>query len=115
MTRHFSRRSALTIIAAGGASLAAGRARAAGMSGIEVYPVAVPVYQTHFVAYRAGFFKEAGLDVKMIQGGSGVKTREIIASMFAQAFGRRIARKQRFVPNLFHGPEPRHRRAAAHW
>jgi NitT/TauT family transport system substrate-binding protein len=80
MTRHFTRRSALTIMAAGGASLAAGRARAASLSGIEVYPVAVPVYQTHFVADRAGFFKDAGLDVKMIQGGSGVKTREIIAS-----------------------------------
>ena len=40
----------------------------------------MPVYQTHFVADRAGFFKEAGLDCKLIQGGSGVKTREIIAS-----------------------------------
>jgi NitT/TauT family transport system substrate-binding protein len=80
MTRHFTRRSALTIIAAGGASLAAGRASAENKSGIEVYPVAVPVYQTHFVADRAGFFKDAGLDVKMIQGGSGVKTREMIAS-----------------------------------
>jgi NitT/TauT family transport system substrate-binding protein len=80
MTRYFTRRSALTVIAGGGALLATGRARAAGMSGIEVYPVAVPVYQTHFVADRAGFFKDAGLDVKMIQGGSGVKTREIIAS-----------------------------------
>jgi len=77
---HFSRRSALTIIAGGGAALAAGRAGAAGMSGVEVYPVAVPVYQTHFVADRAGFFKDAGLDCKLIQGGSGVKTREIIAS-----------------------------------
>jgi NitT/TauT family transport system substrate-binding protein len=80
MTRHLTRRSALTIIAAGGASLTAGRARAAGMAGIEVYPVAVPIYQTHFVADRAGFFKDAGLDIKMIQGGSGVKTREMIAS-----------------------------------
>ena len=50
------------------------------MSGVEVYPVAVPVYQTHFVADRGGFFKDAGLDCKLIQGGSGVKTREIIAS-----------------------------------
>jgi NitT/TauT family transport system substrate-binding protein len=80
MTGHFTRRSALTVIAAGGASLAAGRVRAASMSGIEVYPVAVPIYQTHFVADRAGFFKDAGLDIKMIQGGSGVKTREMIAS-----------------------------------
>jgi sulfonate transport system substrate-binding protein len=80
MARHFTRRSALTIIAAGGASLAAGRARADLKEGREVYPVAIPVYQTHFVADRAGFFKEAGLDCKMVQGGSGVKTREIIAS-----------------------------------
>jgi NitT/TauT family transport system substrate-binding protein len=79
-TRHFSRRSALTIMAGTGATLAVGRAVAAGMSGVEVYPVAVPVYQTHFVADRAGFFKEAGLDCRLIQGGSGVKTREIIAS-----------------------------------
>jgi NitT/TauT family transport system substrate-binding protein len=42
--------------------------------------VAVPVYQTQYVADRIGFFKEAGLDCKLIQGGSGVKTREIIAS-----------------------------------
>ena len=80
MATHFTRRSALTIIAAGGASLAAGRARAEDKAGREVYPVAVPVYQTHFVADRVGFFKEAGLDCKLIQGGSGVKTREIIAS-----------------------------------
>jgi NitT/TauT family transport system substrate-binding protein len=32
------------------------------------------------VADRIGYFKEAGLDCKLIQGGSGVKTREIIAS-----------------------------------
>jgi len=30
--------------------------------------------------YVGGFYKEAGLDCKLIQGGSGVKTREIIAS-----------------------------------
>jgi NitT/TauT family transport system substrate-binding protein len=76
----FTRRSALTIIAGSGAALAAGRARADNKAGIEVYPVAVPVYQTHFVADRAGFFRDAGLDCKLIQGGSGVKTREIIAS-----------------------------------
>lgn len=74
------RRAALTIIAGGGAVLAAGRTRAADNSGRVIYPVAVPVYQTQFVADRIGFFKEAGLDCKLIQGGSGVKTREIIAS-----------------------------------
>jgi NitT/TauT family transport system substrate-binding protein len=80
MARHFTRRSALTIIAAGGASMAAGRAFAEDKTGRVIYPVAVPVYQTQYVADRIGFFKEAGLDCKLIQGGSGVKTREIIAS-----------------------------------
>ena len=80
MATHFTRRSALTIIAGAGASMAAGRASAEDKTGRVIYPVAVPVYQTHFVADRIGFFKEAGLDCKLIQGGSGVKTREIIAS-----------------------------------
>jgi NitT/TauT family transport system substrate-binding protein len=79
MATSISRRSALTVIA-GGASLAAGRGRAEGTSGRVIYPVAVPIYQSQFVADRAGYFKDAGLDCKLIQGGSGVKTREIIAS-----------------------------------
>ena len=79
MTR-FTRRSALTIIACGSASMAAGRTWAEDKAGRVIYPVAVPVYQTQFVADRIGYFKEAGLDCKLIQGGSGVKTREIIAS-----------------------------------
>lgn len=78
---YVSRRSALTVIAGAGAALAGGRLRAAEpIPGRAIYPVAVPVYQTHFVADRIGYFKEAGLDAKLIQGGSGVKTREIIAS-----------------------------------
>ncbi len=77
---YVSRRSALTIIAGGGAALAAGSARAEEKTGRVIYPVAVPVYQTQFIADRIGYFKEAGLDCKLIQGGSGVKTREIIAS-----------------------------------
>src|ERR1700731_2316401 len=76
---YISRRSALTIIAGGGA-LTVGAARAMETSGRVIYPVAVPIYQTQFVADRIGYFKEAGLDCKLIQGGSGVKTREIIAS-----------------------------------
>ncbi|MEH2555411.1 ABC-type nitrate/sulfonate/bicarbonate transport system substrate-binding protein [Bradyrhizobium algeriense] len=77
---HFTRRSALTVIAAGGASIASGKVCAEDKPGRVIYPVAVPVYQTQFVADRLGYFKEAGLDCKLIQGGSGVKTREIIAS-----------------------------------
>jgi len=79
MAALLTRRSALTVIA-GGASLAAGRGRAEGASGRAIYPVAVPIYQSQFVADRAGYFKDAGLDCKLIQGGNGVKTREIIAS-----------------------------------
>jgi len=79
MAALLTRRSALTVIA-GGASLAAGPGRAEGMSGRAIYPVAVPIYQSQFVADRAGYFKDAGLDCKLIQGGNGVKTREIIAS-----------------------------------
>ncbi|KJC61593.1 ABC transporter substrate-binding protein [Bradyrhizobium sp. LTSPM299] len=75
-----SRRSALTVIAAGGAALAGRHAWAEATASRAIYPVAVPVYQTQYVADRIGFFKEAGLDCKLIQGGSGVKTREIIAS-----------------------------------
>jgi NitT/TauT family transport system substrate-binding protein len=79
MAMLLTRRSALTVIA-GGASLAASPGRAEGMSGRAIYPVAVPIYQSQFVADRVGYFKDAGLDCKLIQGGSGVKTREIIAS-----------------------------------
>src|SRR5260221_6593486 len=77
---YVSRRSALTIIAGSTAALAAGRARAQDKAGRAIYPVEVPVYQTQFIADRIGYFKEAGLDCKLLQGGSGVKTREIIAS-----------------------------------
>src|SRR5215470_16084495 len=77
---YVSRRSALTIIAGGGAVVTGKEALAADMTGRVIYPVAIPIYQTQFVADRVGFFKEAGLDCKLIQGGSGVKTRETIAS-----------------------------------
>jgi NitT/TauT family transport system substrate-binding protein len=79
MAASITRRSALTVIA-GGATLTAGRARAEDKAGRAVYPVAIPIYQSQFVADRVGYFKDAGLDCKLIQGGSGVKTREIIAS-----------------------------------
>jgi NitT/TauT family transport system substrate-binding protein len=80
MALHLSRRSALTVIAGGGVSAVAGRAWAEAKSGRAIYPVAIPIYQSQFVADRMGYFKEADLDCKLIQGGSGVKTREIIAS-----------------------------------
>ncbi len=54
---YLSRRSALTVIAGGGVAVASGAVRAADSSGRVIYPVAVPVYQTQFVADRMGFFK----------------------------------------------------------
>ena len=80
MAWRLTRRAALTVIAGGGVSAIAGRAWAEAKSGRAIYPVAVPIYQSQFVADRMGYFKEADLDCKLIQGGSGVKTREIIAS-----------------------------------
>jgi NitT/TauT family transport system substrate-binding protein len=80
MATLLTRRSALTVIAGGGACLAAVPGRAEAKAGRAIYPVAVPIYQSQFVADRMGYFKEADLDCKLIQGGSGVKTREIIAS-----------------------------------
>ncbi|HEV7547563.1 MAG TPA: ABC transporter substrate-binding protein, partial [Reyranella sp.] len=55
-------------------------ARAEGKTGSAVYPVAVPTYEVQFVAQERGFFKDEGYDFKLIQGGNGVKTREIMAS-----------------------------------
>jgi NitT/TauT family transport system substrate-binding protein len=55
-------------------------ARAQGKAGSAVYPVAVPTYEVQFVAQERGFFKDEGFELKLIQGGSGVKTREILAS-----------------------------------
>jgi len=48
-----TRRAALTIVA-GGAALATSRSWAQDTSGRVIYPVAVPVYQTQFVADRIG-------------------------------------------------------------
>ena len=63
---YVTRRSALTIVAGGGVALTAGRVQAEDKAGRVIYPVAVPVYQTQFVADRIGYFKEAGLDCKLI-------------------------------------------------
>ncbi|MGA7329365.1 MAG: ABC transporter substrate-binding protein [Rhodomicrobium sp.] len=80
MKTGISRRSLLRVVTYGSASFAATGARAETKEGRAVYPVAIPIYQAQFVADRAGFFKDAGLECKLTQGGSGVKTREIIAS-----------------------------------
>ena len=68
-----------TIIAVA-ATAPAWPALAQGKTGSAVYPVAVPSYEVQFVALDKGYFKDEGFDFKLIQGGSGVKTREILAS-----------------------------------
>ena len=73
------RRSIIAVAATAPAWPFAG-ARAEGKTGSAVYPVAVPTYEVQFVAQERGFFKDEGFDFKLIQGGNGVKTREILAS-----------------------------------
>ena len=58
----------------------AGAARAQARKGIAVYPVATASYQQQFVAAEQGYFKDEGFDFKMLQGGSGVRAREIMAA-----------------------------------
>jgi NitT/TauT family transport system substrate-binding protein len=77
------RRREIVCVAAAAPALAfaGGRgASAQGKTGSSVYPVAVPTYEVQFVAMEKGYFKDEGYDFKLIQGGSGVKTREILAS-----------------------------------
>src|ERR1700742_4124405 len=75
------RREIVCVAAAAPALAVAGTsAWAQAKTGSAVYPVAVPTYDVQFVAMEKGFFKDEGYDFKLIQGGSGVKTREILAS-----------------------------------
>jgi NitT/TauT family transport system substrate-binding protein len=74
------RRREIVVVAASAAALSAGSALAQAKTGSGVYPVAVPTYEVQFVAMEKGFFKDEGYDFKLIQGGNGVKTREILAS-----------------------------------
>jgi NitT/TauT family transport system substrate-binding protein len=74
------KRREIVVAAASAAALSAGRAFAQAKTGSGVYPVAVPTYEVQFVAMEKGFFKDEGYDFKLIQGGNGVKTREILAS-----------------------------------
>ncbi len=77
------RRREIVCVAAAAPALAVAGGRSASAqakTGSGVYPVAVPTYEVHFVAMEKGFFKDEGYDFKLIQGGSGVKTREILAS-----------------------------------
>ena len=74
------KRREIVVVAASAAALSATGARAQAKTGSGVYPVAVPTYEVQFVAMEKGFFKDEGYDFKLIQGGNGVKTREILAS-----------------------------------
>src|SRR5690349_16366941 len=74
------RRRSIVAVAASAPAWSMAGARAQGKAGSAVYPVAVPTYESVFVAQAKGYFKNEGYDFKLIQGGNGVKTREILAS-----------------------------------
>jgi NitT/TauT family transport system substrate-binding protein len=74
------RRRSIIAVAASASAWATAGAKAQAKTGTSVYPVAVPTYEVQFVAQEKGYFKDEGYDFKLIQGGSGVKTREILAS-----------------------------------
>jgi sulfonate transport system substrate-binding protein len=81
MTMIINRRPLVCAIGLAAIGSAFGRtARAADKSGVVAYPTAEVMYVSQFIAATKGFFKEAGLDCKMIQGGSGVKMRELVAA-----------------------------------
>ena len=80
MVSIMTRRSVVSVLAAAPALSAYPRGAGAATAARGIYPVATPSYQVMFVAQGLGFFKEEGLDSRLTQGGSGVKTREIIAS-----------------------------------
>ena len=68
------------IVALGATGLGASRAAHAATAAKGIYPVATCSYMVVFAAQGLGFFKDEGLDSRLVQGGTGVKTREIIAS-----------------------------------
>jgi NitT/TauT family transport system substrate-binding protein len=77
------RRSVIRLVVAGTAAAAFSTRRSSaqsGMPGSSVYPVAVPLYQLQYVAMGRGFLRDEGLDFKLLQGGSGTKSREILAA-----------------------------------
>lgn len=74
------RRRSIIAAAASAPAWSIAGARAEGKTGSSVYPVAVPAYEVQYVAQEKGFFKDEGYEFKLVQGGSGVKTREILAS-----------------------------------
>lgn len=82
MSFNISRRSVLRVAVAGaGASVIGSRSWAeATTPGVVVYPTAMPIYEAQYAAAALGYFRDAGVDAKVIQGGSGVKAREILAA-----------------------------------
>lgn len=73
------RREIVSVMAAAPA-LSAFSAHAQGKTGSCVYPISAPTYEAQYIADTQGYFKDEGFTFKVIQGGSGVKTREILAS-----------------------------------
>jgi NitT/TauT family transport system substrate-binding protein len=80
MAQLLHRRAILMAVPALGLVGAGRGARAAGGKGVGVYPVALPSYTQQFVAMEQGYFSDEGFEFRLIQGGSGVRAREIMAA-----------------------------------
>jgi sulfonate transport system substrate-binding protein len=83
MVAIIGRRSVIRLAVAGAVAVGLPPRRSAaqsGTAGSSVYPVAVPLYQLQYVAMGRGFLRDEGLDFKLLQGGSGTKSREILAA-----------------------------------
>ncbi len=69
-----------TILIATVATMALTRRASAVGKGVATYPVAVPAYLQMYLAQELGYLKDEGFEFRLVQGGSGVKSREIMAS-----------------------------------
>ena len=78
MASILTRRTVVTALSATGLAASIPARAATAVKGI--YPVATCSYMVVFAAQGLGYFKDEGLDSRLIQGGTGVKTREIVAS-----------------------------------
>ena len=74
------RRRSIIAVAASAPAWSFAGARAQGKTGSTVYPGRGADLRGPVRRPGAGFFKDEGYDFKLIQGGNGVKTREIMAS-----------------------------------
>jgi NitT/TauT family transport system substrate-binding protein len=77
---YISRRSLISAVLAAPFAVKASASLAANKSINLVYPNVVILYTPLYVAVKKGFFKDEGIDTKLIVGGGGAKTRQVLAA-----------------------------------